>query len=265
MTNRNCWLQDSNVESELETFFSEVDRQVSTYYEQNSSTFETHLDGQIVAYLRNQQAIDLSMQRIQRERANKHLPPFTLQFNAKHVTNKEIVHGADLGVVCRIQLPREYAITKAALIQTKRLYMNSKAEFNDKCVYKELFTTAQTLKPQWERLLNITPASVYALYGPLRLKVKRTIQNFGIRIVSAQHVAGIANTTSQFTALDAYERGITFADWIVNAFICCNVGDTRQEVIDTAMGMNNDFPVRYAIEIAITGEERTLPLFEQSH
>jgi hypothetical protein len=43
------------------------------------------------------------------------------RFTARHITRREPAHGADLGIVARIEAPGESVLTKAALIQTKRL------------------------------------------------------------------------------------------------------------------------------------------------
>jgi hypothetical protein len=111
-------------------------------------------------------------------------------------------------------------------------------------------------------MLNQTSASFYFFYNPHKVHIKQRIQTIGTRVISAQHIAGIAQlSTKNLTALDVYQRGKPLPRWLVEDFICCNTGDTRLEVINTALGRNDEFPVRSTIEMIIEGGNADINLW----
>ena len=254
MATLNCWLQDANVQKQLEDYFADVDRGLSTFYETNPDTAEPQLDGHLAARLEKEDvsSLELHLERIKRERISAGLKPLRLSFNIRHITSGEVGHGADIGLLLRLELPGEYTLTKAVIVQAKRLYPNTRGTFSENSAYHELFKQGKI--PQWERMLNHTPASVYFFYNPHQVRIKQRIQTIGTRVIPAQHIAGIAqHGVKNFTALDAYQRGKPLAKWFVEDFICCNVGDTRENTINIASGRNYEFPVRSTIEIIIEG------------
>lgn len=276
MPNPNCWLEDLNVQKQLEDYFHDVDRGLSTFYESHPNTAEPQLDGHLAARLEREDAdsLQLHLNRINRERLAAGLRPLQVRFDVFHITSKEPTHGADIGLVLRVIAPREYELSKAVLVQAKRLYPSGNA-FKENSTYRELFKKQEDgghdkrekLPPQWERLLSLTPASVYFFYNPHQLHLKRTYQVLGTRVIPATYIAGIAPSPGtpnvNFTALDAFQRGKSLARWLVEDFICCGVGDTRPEIIKTALGENLDFPVRSTIQITISSEATNPGLWDQ--
>jgi hypothetical protein len=276
MPNSNCWLEDTNVQKQLEDYFQDVDRGLSTFYEGHPNTAEPQLDGHLAARLEKEDAdsLQLHLNRINRERLAARLRALQLRFDVFHITPQEPTHGADIGLVLRVIAPREYVLSKAALVQAKRLHPSGNT-FKETSTYRELFKTQdngghgkrEKLPPQWERLLSKTPASVYFFYNPHQLHLKRTYQVLGTRVIPATYIAGIAPSPGSpnvnFTALDAFQRGKSLARWLVEDFICCGVGDTRPEIISTALGEIPEFPVRSTIQITIQTEDVNLNLWDQ--
>lgn len=276
MPNPHCWLQDLNVQKQLEDYFADVDRGLSTFYERNPYTAEPQLDGHLAARLETDdlESLHLHLNRINSERMTAGFRPLQLKFEVRHITSTEPRHGADIGLVLRLVAPGEYQLTKAALVQTKRLYPRNKL-FREDSSYEELFKRQEEekdkptrkLPPQWERLLSLTPSSVYFLYNPHQLRLKRSIPILGTRVVPATYIAGIAPPVGaparKFTASDAYQIGKPISRWFVEDFICCAVGDPREEIIRTALGRNDEFPVRSTIEITLEGGEINTNLWSQ--
>lgn len=175
-----------------------------------------------------------------------------MDFEARHVTASERSHGADLGLVVRTEVAGELDVTKAALVQTKRLHPDPKGEFTQGCEFPKLFDTGSTVPPQWDRMLGITPASIYMLIGPDRLRIDRSIKDFGILTVDALRLKGMAAAgVHELSANAAYRSGRSLDGWMVDQFICCNTGDSASKVVETALGDNPDFPVRHAVRLAI--------------
>lgn len=257
----NCWIRAVNVQEELELFFADLDRELSSYYEVNPNDREEHLESQLATLLRTK-PFRLHEDRIAKERARLSQPPLQLKIAVRHITNIEAKYGADIGLVAELNCPGEYQLRKATLIQSKRLSPINNS-FNENCSYSEIFRKTDEMgksKSQWERMLNVTPSSVYFLYNPERLYIKRRVHNLGTRVVSARLIAGTAEAgQSKFTATDAYDQGSTFSSWMVDEFVCCNAGDTRDEVVRIALGESQDFPVRHSFVFTISRAETNQP------
>lgn len=259
-----CWINSDLVLDELRSHFGDINRQVSTYYEDNPYVREEALDGHLATHI----AAGLPERRITRlsdERVRSGRRPLSFQFAAREITHGEREHGADLGVVARIVVPNEMVLTKAALVQSKKLrHYNGK--FRETSDYPELFGSAtKNLRSQARRMLDITPDAFYFFYNPERLHIKRGIKSLGMRAMPARIIDGMeAAGRNRFSALEAFDSGEEFESWIVDRFICCGVGDMRSDVVDTALGANREFPVRHVIEIGITAGEVSLDLFARS-
>ena len=105
-------------------------------------------------------------------------------------------------------------------------------------------------------MLNITCSSVYFFYNPDRVTIGKTYKTLGTRVISAQNIEGKANAkVNSLSAKQSFEEGKKFSDWIVDNFICCSVGDTSKKTIDTAFGVNSDFPVHNTFHFVINEEE----------
>ena len=160
-------------------------------------------------------------------------------------------------------MPGEYTLTKAVLVQTKRLYPDSQGEFSEQCTYPEVFKTRET--QQWDRMLEHTPASVYFFYNPYQLLIRKSIKTLGTRVIPAQHIAGMANTgKNSLNVVEVEGRGKEFSQWFVEDFICCQVGDTNEEIIEMALGKNPRYPVRLSILTTITNDKVERTLWQQS-
>ena len=246
-----CWLKPATVRTEFKEFFSDTDKQLSTYYEENPNVREEHLEGRLVTLLEST-PFTLYENRINRERRKRGLPLLTLKF--QHITNREGGHGADIGLVANLNLPGEFVLTKATLIQSKRLHPN-RLTFNEQCDYSELFRQEGNARPQWDRMLDITPSSVYFFYNPDRLSIGRTIKTVRTRVINAQVIKGMAEAGRRsFSVEDSLDYGKSFSSWLIDDFICCDVGDSRPETVNLAMNGNPDFTVRHAVHVSI---ERT--------
>jgi hypothetical protein len=257
----NCWIRSRTVLDELRSHFAEVNREVSTYYEDQPSVREEALDGHLVSRIVSG-IPDRRRARLATERARSGRSPLVFRFSAREITSGERRHGADLGVVARIDVPGEMELTKAALIQSKKL-SSYRGEFQETSEYPELFgSQTKTLRPQFERMLEITPASFYALYNPERLRIRRGIKLLGTRLMPARTIQGMeAAGNLRFTAIDALDRATPLQNWIVDQFICCEIGDQRSEVVRTALGENERFPVRHVIQLDILEGEAEPELF----
>jgi hypothetical protein len=256
---RSCWLS-ANVRSELKAFFANVDSQFSTYYEDNPNIAEPQLDSRLATLLETL-PLDPYARRINRERNRRGEPSISIKIS--HITHTEREHGADIGLIARLNVPRENTKTKAVLVQGKRLHPNGR-QFDQDCVYAEIF---KSKTPQWERMLNVTQHSVYFFYNPDRLLIGRTIRPIRTLVLTAHQVAAIKAmgelhpTVFDLTLNKAFPQGTDFATWIVDEFICCNAGDENNKVIKTALGENPDFPVKHTVDITIQASEIQERLF----
>jgi len=251
-----CWLKSNNIQDELEIFFRDIDKELSSYYEENPNVREEHLESRLATLLEHK-AFAPHARRLTREHARLAQQPINLSVAVRHITHSERQHGADIGLVADIDCPGEYKLTKAVLVQGKRLYPGRRG-FDQDCNYPEIFKsdTSESYRPQWSRLLNLTPASVYFLYNPEQLLIKRTIRDLGTRVVNARIVEGFgAAGQSIFTATDSYEQGRSFANWMVDEFICCDIGDTRKDIVAIALGESPDFPIRRSITVRLTRQQ----------
>jgi hypothetical protein len=251
-----CWLKSNNIQDELELFFRDVDKELSSYYEENPDMREEHLESRLATLLEHKPFAPHA-RRLTREHTRLAQKPINLSVAVRHITHSERQHGADIGLIADIDCPGEYKLTKAVLVQGKRLYPANKS-FDQNCAYQEIFKTgtSEDYRPQWSRLLGLTPAAVYFLYNPERLLIKRTIRDLGTRVVNARIIEGVhAAGQNVFTATDSFEQGRSFANWMVDEFICCDVGDTRKDVISIALGGSPDFPIRRSITVRLTREQ----------
>jgi hypothetical protein len=246
---RNCWIKSTNELTELKSLFRDADKRVSLYCAENLNAREEHLESRLLTILDKETSLAYQT-RINEERVRLRQPTLSIDF--KHITHTERTSGADIGVVASLRIPGEVALTKAILAQSKRLHSGAKG-FTEDSSYDEIFSERSST-PQWERLLNVTPSSVYLLFGPDRLRLGQRIRSFGIQVLTAQNVKGFVDAgMSRLTAAVAHQRGSDFPDWIVDEFICCNAGDPSDSVINIARGRNSNFTVRNTIEILIQG------------
>lgn len=263
MPEPDCWLQNSDVRGQLSDYFATIDEDLSTYFEENPTVREEHLESRLATLLEIQgnSKLQLPLARIQRERARIHLKPINFSIRVSHITSGETAHGADIGIVAELNIPGEFRSIKAVLIQSKKLYPDRNGIFHEKSVYKEIFSNQNN--PQWKRLLDKTPSSVYFLYNPYKLRLKRGIKLLGTRVITAQYISGVASAIQNpvMTAEEAFNQGKILSNWFIEDFICCRIGDTRDEIINIARGRNADFPVRYTITISITSEDTRPELF----
>lgn len=253
----NCWMKSNNEITELKSLFSRADNRVSLYFSENPDAREEHLEGHLLSTL-GRETSSVYQARMNEERSLRKLPTLAIKF--KHITHSEHANGADLGLVASLNIPGEVVLTKAILAQSKKLHWRG-ASFSQNSQYEEMFRVGSS-PPQWDRLLNVTSSSVYLLFGPDRLRIDRTVKDFGTQILTAQSVKGLAESgVSRMTAAEAYSRGLNFSDWIVDQFICCNLGDSTDRVIDIARGRNKDFTVRNTLEVQIQGRNLNPSLF----
>jgi hypothetical protein len=253
-----CWLKPGTVKAEFEQFFSDADKQLSIYYEDNPAMREEHIEGRLVTLLDGTH-FDIYQKRINKERLAQERPLLTMEF--KHITNRERNHGADVGLVARLNIPGEIVLTKAVLIQSKRLYPRQR-EFTQDCDYPELFTQRDTIPSQWDRMLDITASSAYFFYNPDRLKIGKSMRPVGTRVMSAQAIKGMAAAGRRTLSVrDLIKESRSFSSWVVDQFICCDIGDPHPETIDIAMGANADFTVRHSIQMIIERTDITPELF----
>lgn len=265
-----CWLQNRNIERELEAYFDEVDREVSRYYEENPQVAEPQLDGRLAALIdtRDQRKFDVHQRRINDERIRDGRGALTFSVGIKHITSSERRLGADIGLVAQLNCPGEYRLTKGVIVQSKRLAPVG-SRFSENCCYEQLkFEENTTLRPQWKRMLDFTPASVYFLYNPEKLRMRRNIQRVGIRVIDARVIEGLwaSGRRSPLTVLELYRLSRPFASWMVEQFICCGTGDSRDDVVHAASGENLEFPVRYSITVTLKGDRDARPdLFARPH
>jgi hypothetical protein len=252
---KDCWIQPQSIQEELEDFFSEVDSDLSSFYEENPNTAEPQLDGSFIRSLTSK-SFDLHAKRINAVRRRNRRQPVYLKIKATPITATERTYGADIGLVARVSVPGEHEITKAALVQSKRLYPNMLNAFDEKCYYKELFGGNAKTKvlPQWKRMLDQTASSYYFLYNPERLRIGKNLQTLKTRVLPAQVVAGMATSRAVYTPTQSVKLN-SFSEWIVEEFVCCNVGDTRENVVEIAMGSNPDFPVRHSVVVVLDANE----------
>ena len=263
--NSNCWLRPFSVQKELELLFDDISKRLSLYYGDNTSDREEHLESRLVTLVENYH-LNQIQERIAVERRKKNLIPLTLQIKFKHITSAERQHGADMGFVTRISIPGEMELTKAVLVQGKKLFGN-KGAFTASSNYPELFKkTEEGASPQWDRMLDVSAHSVYIFYNPDRLSIDKSVKDLGIRIITAQVVKGLHQAGREnFTAKDAYDLGKPFGSWMVNDFLCCTSGDTNEAAISVALGNNANFPVRHVFEIGIFADrDFDRSLFSQS-
>jgi hypothetical protein len=244
-----CWIKSSNARNELKELFSEIDREISASYEESSRTPELSLDGNIGLLFKERSKRYL--ERFNDERVAKGLCRIRISLN--QITHSEKKHGADIGLIAEISIPGEIEIKKGVLVQSKKLSLKN-GKFNQDCTYDELFRNG-SLEPQWKRMLNITCSSVYFFYNPDRMRIGKNIRNLRTRVVSAQNIEGKANAKiTSFSAKQSYEEGKMFSEWMVDNFICCIVGDTNKNTINTAKGENPEFPVYRTLHFVMETE-----------
>lgn len=254
---RNCWIKSANEITELKALFGSADNRVSLYFAENPDTREEHLEGRLLTTLERETS-PAHQARINTERSLQGLPSLALQF--KHITHSEAANGADIGLIASLNIPGEVVLTKAVLVQSKRLHWRG-VGFSGTSSYEEVFRAGAS-SPQWDRLLNVTSSAIYILFGPDRLRLGRTVRSFGTQVMTAQTIKGIAESgVSRITAAEAYRQGVRFSSWVVDQFICCNVGDPTDKVIDIARGRDRSFTVRNTIEIQIQGRDFSPTLF----
>jgi hypothetical protein len=199
--------------------------------------------------------------RIDRLRQKRGMLPLTISFSGSHLTSSEQHHGADIGLVATIDVPGELRLTKASLVQGKRLTPTND-EFSATSEYSQLFESSPNQPPQWRRMLEVTSASEYFLYGPTSIPSRRGLIPLGTRVISAQTVQGMADGGhDSLTAAEATRRGKPLANWLVEDFLCCQRGDTAPWTIETARGRSADFPVGNQLEINVTISDRDFGRF----
>jgi len=251
-------MRSSEELAELKSFFANADNRVSLYFAENPAMREEHIEGRLIATL-EQEPSAIYQERINEDRLRRGLPTLALSF--KHVTHTERLNGADIGLVASLNIPGEQVLTKAILAQSKKLYRGHDG-FSGTSSYEELFGSTSS-SPQWERLLNVTPSSVYLLFGPDRLRIGRKTRPFGTQVLTAQTIKGLEESgVRRVTASLAFQRGLSFPSWVVEEFICCNAGDSNNRVVDIARGQNSNFSVRNTIEISIRGRDFDPTLFQ---
>jgi len=250
---KDCWIKSKEAKKELKELFSEIDKTLSEILEESPHTPETSLDGKIGILFEERSKSHL--RRFNSVRESKGL--CKIQISVKSTTHTEAKNGADIGLVADIDIPGEINQRKAALIQSKRLHPNNE-KFYQNSKYESMFYDKETnLDPQWERIQNATCSSFYFLYGPYKLKIGRNQKIFGTRVIDAKLISGKAKANVKtFSAEDSFDYGKPLSDWLVDQFLCCKVGDTKEEVIKIAMGKDiQNFPVHDTLFFTIKMED----------
>lgn len=246
-----CWIDPPAVEREIIAHLSSVDSQLCRAYELQPDMREEHVESRLATLIETT-PFDSRQHRINQLRYKRGMMPLSISFSASHVTRHERHHGADLGLIATIEAPGDVRLTKAALVQGKRLTPTD-GSFAGDSEYAELFKSSPNLPPQWQRMLDVTSASEYFLYGPRQVKSSRGMIELGTRVISAHAVLGMANAgRSTLTAQEAPRRSKPMAKWLVEDFLCCSRGDSNPWVIETARGSSSDFPVENTLEITVT-------------
>jgi len=250
---KDCWIKSKEAKKELKELFSDIDKTLSEILEEAPHTPETSLDGKIGILFEERSKPHL--RRFNDVRESKGL--CKIQISVKSITHTESKNGADIGLVADINIPEEINLRKAVLVQSKRLHPNNE-KFNQNSKYNSMFYDEEThLDPQWKRMQKVSCSSFYFLYGPYKLKIGRTQKILGTRIIDANLIAGKAKANVKtFSAEDSFDYGKPFSDWIVDQFLCCKVGDTREEVIKIALGNDpQNFPVHDTLFFTIKEQE----------
>jgi hypothetical protein len=254
MKRSECWIKSESDKRELKRLFQKIDDELSGSYFDNPVMQEGQLEGNFRSLFT--QYSKRYIDRINDSRAKKGLCRLKISFN--HITHNEREHGADLGLVLQVELRDEIKLKKAVLVQSKKLYPKN-GKFDESCSYEQLFESGVSTEPQWKRMQEITSSSVYFFYNPDRLEIKGRIRDLDTRVLSAQSIEGKAQAKiKSVTAAQMFEEGIPFSDWIVDTFICCIIGDTKEKAIMTALGETKEFSVHntfhFTIEEAIESE-----------
>ena len=98
----------------MQVFFSEIDSDLSSFYEEHPNTAEPQLDGSFIRSLTSK-SFDLHASRINAVRRRNRLRPIYLQIKATPITATERTYGADIGLVARVNIPGEHEITEEQL------------------------------------------------------------------------------------------------------------------------------------------------------
>lgn len=235
-----CWLQHKEITGHLKSFFQVVDDRISSDLEGNPHLHEEHVEATLRAVI--QERGELLHRRLLNQRP-------ALLIAVELISHRERAphgHGADIGLVLKADVPGSYTTHKAVIVQSKRLHPTHSDEFTQHCEYPEILNESSS-SPQWMRMLHRTSSAVYFLFNPQKIRGRTT--NLGLQVMSAQQVAGAAQAGKErITASDAY-RCKPFSKWMVEDFICSNIGDIRECITNLARGKDTDEPPKWTLSI----------------
>lgn len=208
------------------------------------------------------------------QQSNLHGAELRLELSFKKFTQfDENKIGADIGVILKVQT-RMHKTEKAILLQAKRL-KPSKNVFSPTCKYDEMMSTRG--KSQAENMLSITPASFFLLYNP-PTTFTRSIKHFvgstdasgtwglieddmspafltgndDVTILPASTRVGLV---CDATIKSLHKFTIPFANFMVEDFFQCKVGDTSTHTKAVAYGEDEENPIRYSLIMEVFEED----------
>ena len=167
--------------------------------------------------------------------------------------------GFDIGLILEYEHPDlNRNIKKAVLFQAKRLYQDDQKSYSWDSKYQGFTKKSEE---QARKMLSITPASFFLFYNPPNLITSKV--NFtAMRIIPASIMKVLDKKQPKIGNI--YKFSVSLTDFMLKSFLPCLVGDSRQEIINIAIGESRDFLVNYSIYMKIGPEKSKLNLDSDS-
>ena len=148
---------------------------------------------------------------------------------------------SDIGIVLEISSKEQYVV-KAILVQAKV----AKDSLNSRRINE--FKLTEYDPTQNKRLHDKTSSSYYFIYAPSRIPNNKFK---GISVISTVELQGFKK--SKPSLADLKDAVFRFETFLVDIFIACATGDSKEETIKLARAQKNDdvFSADYTVEITV--------------
>lgn len=240
----NTWIDNPALEALLRQVFDDVDKTFSEQFDSVASDQEERLTGDLLRLLQ-ERARSVTMAHFSWSAGTDgSLVRFSLQCRNTTVNKSEKRNGADMAFILSVFVLGKMQRTKVVFVQAKKMNV-------------DVMPIGLAFHPSWKidlkqlrHLVNSSQSSYYFLYGP-------SSTSTNIRVIPATTVRGIMKASAAKTAIlqsQVMPASRSFAEFLLDDFIGCWVGDERDRVLNKARGEDVEFPVRNIIEVKFSSE-----------
>jgi len=234
------WIDNDVIENILWGTFNQFDIEFSKVFETHPTSQEELLTGIFVEKLcEKSKKTQANIQKLLETLKE----PWYFSMQYKDMSSTEKKYGADIAFVLQTSIQNKMIRKKVIFVQCKKMKAKPRGRLGF------------TYYPSWpidrgqaNDLRRHTSFGYYLLYGPYGQRILT-------RVIPVMSVIGIMDATGRKTTIPLFQTIMSsrsFADFFLHDFIGCWIGDEEDRTFKMVYGDNQDFSVRYLVDIHIS-------------